>query len=343
MAAAQRRVERMQEREAKRRHRELVAQERDYARWESHRRAAYEVEVHTTLVEMVKSLHKDVGYFYDWHAISATPPPPPPVPTSTCEQAALERQRDYRPTLTERLLGKVEAAQRALALDVEQSRQADVRWHEKQLAEHWQEYERWQWFQHLCRGVLSGELEAYRAAIAHLTPFAEMREYGPSIAARIERPDLVEFDLELYGEKTIPTEEKRLTSSGAVSSKPMPTARFNELFQDHVCSAALRVAGEAFATLPIEIAMVHVDVPMLDSSTGRRGPATVLSVAVARGTFVALDLDHIDCSDSMRNFVHRMDFKKARGFATVERLNPDQIGPGGERRGPVSRAMQSRS
>lgn len=325
MAAAQRRAERMQEREAKRRQRELQASQREYAKWETHRRAAYEVDVHTNLTELVKSLHKDVSYFYDWQAISMTPPPPPPVPTRTCELAALERQQAYRPSLTERVLGQVDAAQRALALDVEQSRQADARYYQKLLAEHQQEHERWQWFQHLCRGILSGDLEAYRAALAHLTPFAEMRDYGPSISTKIERPNLVEFDVELYGEKTIPTEEKRLAANGTVTSKAMPVSRFNELYQDHVCSAALRVAGEAFATLPIDVALVHVLVPLLDSSTGRRGPTTVLSVAVARQTFVELDLDNIDCSDSMRNFLHHMDFKKTRGFARVERVHPDQM------------------
>ncbi|APR79360.1 Hypothetical protein A7982_04707 [Minicystis rosea] len=328
MMAAQRRAERAQEREAKRRHRELQAYEREALKWESNRRAAYEVDVHTTHIDLVKSLHKDVSYFYDWQAISMTPPPPAPAPTRTCETAALERQRAYSPSMMDRAMGKVESTQRALALDVEQSRQADAQWYQKQLAEHQQEHERWQWFQHLCRGVLSGESEAYRAALSYLTPLAEMLEFGPSVTPKIERSDVVEFDVELYGEKTIPTEEKRLAANGTVSTKPMPASRFNELYQDHVCSAALRVAGEAFATLPIGMVLVHVQVPLLDSATGRRGPTTVLSVAVARETFVELDLDRIDCSDSMRNFVHHMDFKKARGFAPVERVTPDDLQKG---------------
>lgn len=339
LEAAQRRAER----EAKRRQRELQAVEREYAKWETARRAAYEVDVHNNLIELVKSLHRDVSYFYDWRAISMTPPPPPPMPTRTCEMAALERQRAYQPSLMDRMLKKVEAAQRALALDVEQSREADARWYQKMLAEHHQEYERWQWFQHLCRGVLAGDLEAYRAALAHLTPFSEMEDYGPGISAKIEQPDLVEFDAELYGEKTIPTEEKRLAANGTVSTKAMPASRFNELYQDHVCSAALRVAGEAFATLPVEMAVVHVQVPLLDSSTGRCGPTTVLSVAVARETFVDLDLDNIDCSDSMRNFVHNMDFKKARGFAAVKRLLPDQLRPGRPEQGRLDMVGRKRS
>src|SRR5262245_59616530 len=99
IAAAQRRIERAQEREAKRRHQELKAYEREYTKWEATRRAAYEVDVHTTQIELVKSLHKDVSYFYDWQAIATTPPPPPPAPTRTCEMAALERQRQYTPSL----------------------------------------------------------------------------------------------------------------------------------------------------------------------------------------------------------------------------------------------------
>jgi hypothetical protein len=43
-------------------------------------------------------------------------------------------------------------------------------------------------------------------------------------------------------------------------------------------------------------------------------------VAIPRRTLNKLDLNAIDPSESMKNFVHRMDFKKGKGFMIVERI-----------------------
>ncbi|MGN7986116.1 hypothetical protein ACTJKC_02190 [Pedobacter sp. 22226] len=95
-------------------------------------------------------------------------------------------------------------------------------------------------------------------------------------------------------------------------------SRFNELYQDYVCSAAIRVAREVFALLPMERVQVNAIADLLDSATGRIRPMPVLSVKFMVDNLSRLDFGRIDCWDAMLNFVHRMVFSKNSGFSAVE-------------------------
>jgi len=44
--------------------------------------------------------------------------------------------------------------------------------------------------------------------------------------------------------------------------------------------------------------------------------------APTRDTMNAIKFDAVDASDAMKNFVHRMKFRKGKGFDIVERLRP---------------------
>lgn len=51
---------------------------------------------------------------------------------------------------------------------------------------------------------------------------------------------------------------------------------------------------------------------MLDTKTGHMKNMTILSVYIPKQTLDTLNFDNIDPSDSMKNFVHKMDFKKGK-------------------------------
>ena len=61
---------------------------------------------------------------------------------------------------------------------------------------------------------------------------------------------------------------------------------------------------------------------MLDKSTGHLSNMPILSVQIVRETFKTLRLSAIDPSDSMKNFNHRMSFKRTSGFTPIEPLKP---------------------
>lgn len=101
--------------------------------------------------------------------------------------------------------------------------------------------------------------------------------------------------------------------------------RFNELHQDYVCSCALRVGRELLAILPDELVIVTALDNVLNGSTGHMQEQPILSVAFSRSTVDGLNLESIDPSDAMKNFVHNMSFKKAAGFSAVTALDAQRF------------------
>ena len=102
----------------------------------------------------------------------------------------------------------------------------------------------------------------------------------------------------------------------------MPKGAFYELYQDYICSCVIRVARESFALLPVQVALVHAIGNVLNTETGSVEEQPILSVSIPRKTLDDLNLETIDPSDSMRNFVHNMDFRKTSGFRVVQKIDP---------------------
>ena len=102
----------------------------------------------------------------------------------------------------------------------------------------------------------------------------------------------------------------------------MQKGRYYEIYQDHVCGAALRAGRELLALLPVQFVVVHATTDLLNSATGHMEESPILSVALPRDTVGKMNFESLDPSDSMNNFVHRMNFKKTKGFTAVEKLDP---------------------
>ena len=136
---------------------------------------------------------------------------------------------------------------------------------------------------------------------------------------------ILEAKLAIHGSDVIPTEIKSLLKSGKLSTKAMPVGRFNELHQDYVCSCALRVGRELLAILPDDLVIVTALDNVLNSSTGHMEEQPILSVAFSRSTVDGLNLETIDPSDAMKNFVHNMSFKKGAGFSAVAALDTQRF------------------
>jgi hypothetical protein len=129
----------------------------------------------------------------------------------------------------------------------------------------------------------------------------------------------------IRGLEVIPTETKTLLQTGKVSVKRMPQTKYLELYQDYICGCVLRIANETFALLPFKTVIVTAVSDILNTNTGHLEAMPVLSAVIPRATLARLNLQAIDPSDSMRNFVHQMDFKKTRGFMVIERIEPSAL------------------
>jgi hypothetical protein len=135
---------------------------------------------------------------------------------------------------------------------------------------------------------------------------------------------MVECKLKVNGAHVIPCELKSLNASGKMSVKPMPKARFHELYQDYVCGCVLRVAREVFAILPADHLLVTASVDALDSATGHAAEMPVLSVGFPRQALTSLDFERLDPSEAVQSFLHRGDFKKSRKSGQFEGTIPLQ-------------------
>ena len=118
----------------------------------------------------------------------------------------------------------------------------------------------------------------------------------------------------------IPELEYVLDAKGKLKEKELSKSAYYELVQDYVCSAILRVARDSFALLPVEKVIVHATDTMLNTATGMDEEMTIVSVLLERERFDNMNFDKIDPSDAVEACIHRMNFKKTKGFEAVERI-----------------------
>jgi hypothetical protein len=172
--------------------------------------------------------------------------------------------------------------------------------------------------------VLRGDAASILSVVRELRPCAEIGELGSHLEFHAEDDLPLHVILHVHGEDVLPKQAKSRLSSGRVSEKSLPKGRYYELYQDHVCSALLRVAKEMFVLLPIERLVVTAMDELLDPRTGHLAEQAIASVAIPRSTFESLNLERVDPSESLRNFIHRMEFKKTAGFTPIEPIDPRQ-------------------
>ena len=113
------------------------------------------------------------------------------------------------------------------------------------------------------------------------------------------------MDVKIHNDDVIPDFVISTTTTGKLCKKAIPVPKFNEIYQDHVCSSVLRFARETSAYLPLKFVLVNAIGDILKTSTGQIEAQPILSVAIFPDTLARLNLDSIDPFDSMRDFVYR--------------------------------------
>lgn len=312
---------RRSERNAHRRQRELEKRQKEYAKMEALEQAAYEVEVYENHVDIILSMHKECAEAVKWKRLLSNPEPRQPLKSGTLEQEATHAAVTYHPNFWARLF-KLEARQRAaLKSKIGAAQAEDERRYQAQLDEWKTAHTEWAEERDIAIRILDGDRQAKLDAIEAFESFAEISHLGSAIQMIVHEGGVLEAKVAIHGSDVIPNEIKSLLKSGKLSTKAMPIGRFNELHQDYVCSCALRVGRELLAILPDDLVIVTALDNVLNSSTGHMEEQPILSVAFSRLTVDGLNLETIDPSDAMKNFVHNMSFKKGAGFSAVAALD----------------------
>lgn len=171
----------------------------------------------------------------------------------------------------------------------------------------------------IVNGVISKNSQSYTYALNFFKPFEDLQEYGSDISFNVKSERVI-VDFYVHSEEVIPKTTKRLLRRKTeVKEDQIPNSRFNQIYQDYVCSCILKIAKEIFQLLPyVNISQINAKGSLMNSATGNYKEQTIASVIIDRSKLDTLNFDLLDPSDSMSNFDHRMDFKKNKGFNPVE-------------------------
>lgn len=313
--AAVRRAERAQQREA----RELARRFKEQQKFEEIQNAHQAVADWENYVRTIQAIHKNCTDPIDWKKIRDTKRPSEPKPEFKSERIAKSKLDNFRPSIFDRIFGTTEKKINRLKEELEQAKAKDAKENDLKYIEYKDELQDWEELQKISEGVDKREVESYKNALEYFNPFSDIGELGTRISFSINT-DHIDIDLHVNSLEIIPDYELKQTSTGKLSKKAMPKTRFNELYQDHICSAALRLAREVFAYLPIDYARINAMSKIVNSKNGQLEEQPILSVIFNPKTVNSLNMDKIDPSDSMQNFLHNMDFNKTKGFGIVSKV-----------------------
>jgi len=314
-------IARDMERESRRRQRELERERKEYEKMAALEQAKFEVDEFENYLDRITSLHKDVSSRIDWNAILAESAPREPVLGNELLTKAEAQLLFYKPSFFRKTFGSVEDKLEQLKQSVEDARQQEQKIYEQSVKEYENEINDHKEAIDVAQGVLNGDYEIYKKALEDLQPFSEIGELGSNIRVSFDTDKPISALLNVHGEDIIPEEAKSLLSSGKLSIKNMAKGRFYELYQDYVCGCVLRVANEILAVLPVEHVLITAVDNILNTQTGHVEELPILSVFIPRDTISKMNMEAIDPSDSMKSFIHNMDFKKTKGFSSVEVVN----------------------
>jgi hypothetical protein len=313
------------ERDAKRRQRELEKQHKQFEKMQELEQAAYEVDVYENHIDVIQSTHKECSPPVDWNKIALSKQPIEPKKKSENEDDARLASDSYKPSFIDRLFKREEKKREKFSQKIAKAIETDDSYYKVKVSSWESKTEEWKESVEIAKALLEGKAEAKIEAIDNLQPFSEISNLGSSLSISVYDNGILEATINVHGTEIVPSESKSLLKSGKLSVKNMPKGKFNEIYQDYVCSCVLRVGNELFSTIPDKLVLVTAVDELLNSQTGHLEEAPILSVAVSRDTFESLNLESIDPSDSMVNFKHNMSFKKTKGFDRVERIDPEGL------------------
>lgn len=323
-ARRQQRATASAERESMRQHRELQRREAEIAKYSEQVRARHDFDRFTNYLDLLVSVHKDCGMVWDWHAIAREEPPAHPLRTGHHEGVAQKALSDYKPGFLQKLFGGDKKQITALKRSVVQAHQTDDAEYLQAVQRHQQAYTAWNMRKTQAEHILARDVRAYPTVLHMVGALNELSAFQIQVALTATEPDAIAFSCHITDDQMVPRDELKLSAAGKLSEKPIPTGRYWELYQDHVCSAAIRVARETFAVLPLSRVLVNIGPVRMNTSTGHLEAITYLAVHFTRDALGRINLANIDPSDSMKNFHHRMKFKKTTGFEPVEPITLDE-------------------
>jgi hypothetical protein len=287
--------------------------------------AAQEVARHRALIDALTTLHRDVSPEWDWDEMRLEGAPAKPVLKRDRQTAALRALRHYSPSILDKLTGKAKEKRSALIKLFDEAERQDAQTNKTLKEEYARTHAEWKERVDLAAKVVARNPAAYYDALKLLNPFGRIPGLGRSVGFSVEDGRTLQVEIAVYSEDEFPKEVKVLSKNGNVATREMPPTMLRGLHATHVCSAVLRAAREAFALLPVDVVIITATALVLNTRTGHSTNMPILSAAITRRGVQALNFLALDPVEAMTNFLHRMDFKKIKGFSPIVPLEPSDV------------------
>lgn len=284
---------------------------REYAKMGEQKRARYEVERYENSIDLIRSIHLEYDDPINWNEVRNSPPPYEKGSTGPKQLAAEHNLAKYKPSLLDTLFRRAEHKRIILEQKISEAFNEDEA-----------DYRAWEENVYIADKVLKGDTKHYLRVIEKMKPLDDLREYGSGFEFFVgDSPNDIAVEFTVHSKQIVPKEVKTLTKTGKLSTKDMPKTKYYELEQDYVCSCVIRIALDLFALLPVANVILHAMDERINPATGYMEMMTILSIQIDRPTLYQLKLDTIDCSEAVRNFTHRMNFLKTKGFQPISKVD----------------------
>lgn len=279
-----------------------------------------EVQEFEQLLENLTSFHKDCSPKFNWQEKVSTPPPQKPQRENVHENAAKTNRYKYRPSFFDKLFKRIETRIQKFDKAIELGVERDGADHRAAIKQYEIDHAEWQNLKELARKVLEGSPEAYTEALSSSRLCEQIEEIGKFSFTKIHSPNVVEVTIDDKGDNFVPAEYKHLTPTGKLSIRNMPKGKFYELYQKFVCSAAIRVAREVQALLPVNTVIINVESEFIDKAMGSKSKLFLLSAGIPENKIKEANLNMIDPAVFVKSLSHNIKLKKTQGFEPVEKV-----------------------
>jgi len=267
------------------------------------------------------SIHADLADAINWHKLVEVPKPKTPSNFTKHREQIAPKLKNFKPKMFDFLFGGTEKRKTKLIASFEAAKLKDQTAQEKAKLEHETALQDWEDETSMAKRVLAGDAHAAHQVVSEMQTVTDQAIIGKKVNFKFDQ-NFVHAITEVHSDDIVPNYRRKQLASGKLSETKMPVGEFNELYQDYVASAALKIAGDLFHILPHPEIYVTCTSMMLDTQTGYQKPTPILSAQFVRETFMRLNIAMVDPSDALENFNHVMNFKRAKGFNEIKPMHP---------------------
>ncbi|MDR0952768.1 MAG: hypothetical protein LBM71_01060 [Elusimicrobiota bacterium] len=308
------RIQRRSARSAEREHK--ISLKRQEAR-----NARNAVEEQEEFLSFITTVHKDCSKKINWTEINSKDAPLKPEFNQSNRITAKNNFKNYIPSFFDKIFKLEKYRKRILLGKILKGKKLDSKLFEIKRNNYINRLAEWEAYQRLSKGLLDNNPAVYvecfksffdNECLTNLAHELIFKHDGGIVKIKIKSRKMNDF---------IPQEKLSFTSTGKLSTRAMPISKRNEIYQDYICSIALRIAREIEALFPIDKFLVNIVDDIVNPSTGHLEEQILLSLMPVKDTINKINFEKIDASSCITNFKHNMKFTKTKGLEPIKEVS----------------------